>query len=85
MQISFNFIPEWFSKVLSIARIIKKDLKELLIRDGVKNYSEIVGNRIHIIILINLTLSRISPYIGNIIMSKKCELTGKIPNERSQC
>ena len=29
-----------------IAGIIKKDLKELLIRDGVKNYSEIIGNKI---------------------------------------
>ena len=29
----------------NIAEIIKKDLKELLIRDGVKNYSEIVGNK----------------------------------------
>ena len=28
-----------------IAGIIKKDLKELLIRDGVKNYSEIIGNK----------------------------------------
>ena len=28
----------------NIAGIIKKDLKELLIRDGVKNYTEIVGN-----------------------------------------
>ena len=30
----------------NIAGIIKKDLKELLIRDGVKNYSEIIGNKI---------------------------------------
>ena len=29
----------------NIAEIIKKDLKELLIRDGVKNYTEIVGNK----------------------------------------
>ncbi len=29
----------------NIAGIIKKDLKELLIRDGVKNYSEIIGNK----------------------------------------
>ena len=29
----------------NIAGIIKKDLKELLIRDGVKNYGEIVGNK----------------------------------------
>jgi len=29
----------------NIARIIKKDLKELLIRDGVKNYTEIIGNK----------------------------------------
>ena len=29
----------------NIAGIIKKDLKELLIRDGVKNFSEIVGNK----------------------------------------
>ena len=29
----------------NIAGIIKKDLKELLIRDGVKNYAEIVGNK----------------------------------------
>ena len=29
----------------NIAGIIKKDLKELLIRDGVKNYTEIVGNK----------------------------------------
>ena len=29
----------------NITGIIKKDLKELLIRDGVKNYSEIVGNK----------------------------------------
>jgi dihydroorotate dehydrogenase len=29
----------------SIAGIIKKDLKELLIRDGVKNYTEIIGNK----------------------------------------
>ena len=29
----------------NIAGIIKKDLKELLIREGVKNYTEIVGNK----------------------------------------
>ncbi len=29
----------------NIVGIIKKDLKELLIRDGVKNFSEIVGNK----------------------------------------
>ena len=29
----------------NIARMIKKDLKELLIRDGVKNFTEIVGNK----------------------------------------
>ena len=29
----------------NIARIIKKELKELLIRDGVKNYTEIIGNK----------------------------------------
>jgi dihydroorotate dehydrogenase len=29
----------------NVAEIIKKDLKELLIRDGVKNYTEIVGNK----------------------------------------
>ena len=29
----------------NIASIIKKDLKELLIRDGVKNFTEIVGNK----------------------------------------
>ena len=29
----------------NIAGIIKKDLKELLIRDGVKNYTEIAGNK----------------------------------------
>jgi len=29
----------------NIAGIIKKDLKKLLIRDGVKNYTEIVGNK----------------------------------------
>ena len=29
----------------NIAGMIKKDLKELLIRDGVKNFSEIVGNK----------------------------------------
>ena len=29
----------------NIVGIIKKDLKELLIRDGVKNYTEIVGNK----------------------------------------
>mgnify|MGYP003322364919 FL=1 len=29
----------------NIAGIIKKDLKELLIRDGIKNYTEIVGNK----------------------------------------
>ena len=29
----------------NIASIIKKDLKELLIRDGVKNFSEITGNK----------------------------------------
>jgi dihydroorotate dehydrogenase len=29
----------------NIAAIIKKDLKELLIRDGVKNYTEIIGNK----------------------------------------
>jgi dihydroorotate dehydrogenase len=29
----------------NIAGIIKKELKELLIRDGVKNYNEIVGNK----------------------------------------
>ena len=29
----------------NIAGIIKKDLKDLLLRDGVKNYTEIVGNK----------------------------------------
>ena len=29
----------------NIASIIKKDLKELLTRDGVKNFSEIIGNK----------------------------------------
>jgi len=29
----------------NIAGIIKKDLKELLIRDGVKNFNEIIGNK----------------------------------------
>ena len=29
----------------NVASIIKKDLKELLIRDGVKNFAEIVGNK----------------------------------------
>ena len=29
----------------NIAGMIKKDLKELLIRDGVKNFSEIIGNK----------------------------------------
>jgi dihydroorotate dehydrogenase len=29
----------------NIVGIIKKDLKEILIRDGVKNYTEIVGNK----------------------------------------
>ena len=29
----------------NVAGIIKKDLKELLIRDGIKNYTEIVGNK----------------------------------------
>ena len=29
----------------NIASIIKKDLKDLLLRDGVKNYTEIVGNK----------------------------------------
>ena len=29
----------------NIAGIIKKDLKELLIRDGVKNFTEIIGNK----------------------------------------
>ena len=29
----------------NIVGIIKKDLKDLLIRDGVKNYSEIIGNK----------------------------------------
>ena len=29
----------------NIASIIKRDLKELLIRDGVKNFTEIVGNK----------------------------------------
>ena len=29
----------------NIAGVIKKDLKELLIRDGVKNFTEIVGNK----------------------------------------
>ena len=29
----------------NIASVIKKDLKELLTRDGVKNFSEIIGNK----------------------------------------
>ena len=29
----------------NVASIIKKDLKEILIRDGVKNFTEIVGNK----------------------------------------
>jgi dihydroorotate dehydrogenase len=29
----------------NVASIIKKDLKDLLLRDGVKNFSEIIGNK----------------------------------------
>ena len=29
----------------NVAGIIKKDLKDLLLRDGVKNFTEIIGNK----------------------------------------
>ena len=34
----FNFIQVWYTEDPNIANLIKKELKELLIRDGVKNY-----------------------------------------------
>ena len=43
-----NFVQLYTGMVFkgpNIAGIIKKDLKELLIRDGVKNFTEIVGNK----------------------------------------
>ena len=43
-----DFVQLYTGMVFSgpnIAGIIKKELKELLIRDGVKNYTEIIGNK----------------------------------------
>jgi dihydroorotate dehydrogenase len=43
-----NFIQLYTGMVFkgpNIAGVIKKDLKDLLLRDGVKNYTEIVGNK----------------------------------------
>jgi dihydroorotate dehydrogenase len=43
-----NFVQLYTGMVFNgpnIAGIIKKELKELLIRDGVKNYTEIIGNK----------------------------------------
>ena len=62
----------------NIVNMIKKELKELLIKDGVKNFTEIIGKKQQ---LKSYKLDEISnsPYIVDIIMSKKCELTGKNP------
>ena len=61
----------------NIVNMIKKELKELLLKDGVKNFNEIIGKKTNLI-LINLTQSYLTLY-SRVIMSKKCELTGKIP------
>ena len=62
----------------NIVNLIKKELKELLIKDGVKNFSEIIGKKHHLKSY-KLDAIIISLYIDVVIMSKKCELTGKIP------
>ena len=41
----------------NIVNMIKKELKELLLKDGVKNFSEIVGKKRINLNLINLTQS----------------------------
>ena len=61
----------------NIVNIIKKELTELLLKDGVKNFSEIIGNKSNSK-SINLTRSHLTLY-SRVIMSKKCELTGKNP------
>ena len=62
----------------NIVNLIKKELKELLLKDGVKHYSEIIGKKT-ISKLYKLDAIIITHYIVDVIMSKKCELTGKIP------
>ena len=46
----------------NIVSMIKKELKELLLKDGVKNFSEIVGKK-QILKCIKLDVINISPYI----------------------
>ena len=41
----FNFILGMVYRGPNIVAMIKKELKELLLKDGVKNFSEIVGNK----------------------------------------
>ena len=62
----------------NIVNMIKKELKELLLKDGVKNFSEIIGKKKYLKSY-KLDAIIIAPYIVVVIMSKKCELTGKIP------
>ena len=40
----FSFTLVWY-RGPNIVNMIKKELKELLLKDGVKNYSEIIGKK----------------------------------------
>ena len=60
MQIIFNYIQEWYTSGPNIVNMIKKELKELLIKDGVRNFAEIIGKNSDLN-LINLTISLSHP------------------------
>ena len=53
----------------NIVSMIKKELRELLLKDGVKNFSEIVGKK-QILKCIKLDVINISPYIDPVLCQK---------------
>ena len=57
----------------NIANKINKDLSNILIKEGIKNIGELIGTKNSAWRLIQVTLYK------SYLMSKKCELTGKIP------
>ena len=57
----------------NIANKINKNLSNILIKEGIKNIGELIGTKNSAWRLIQVTLYK------SYLMSKKCELTGKIP------
>ena len=53
----------------NIVNMIKKELRELLLKDGVKNFSEIIGKK-QILKCIKLDVINISPYIVLVLCQK---------------